>query len=161
MKNLTTDVLQALDNLVVHPWEDFGGIGEHKRLIVDHCEGIYLRDSDGNRFIDGPGGMWCVNVGHGRQEIADAMAEQAMTVCYSSPWSSGTSVSSLLAEKLQEISPGDLNHVFYATGGSSAVDAALRFVFFYNNALGRPEKKQIISRIGAYHGSTYLAATCS
>ena len=158
--NLDTQSLQDLDNLVIHPWEDIGQIGNQQRTIVGGGEGIYVTDTDGNRLIDGPGGMWCVNIGHGRKEMADAIAEQAIKLCYLSPWSLGTAPSALFAEKIAEVSPGDLNHVFVTTGGSTAVDSALRFVFFYNNALGRPEKKQIISRIGAYHGSTYLGATC-
>ncbi len=157
---LDTQSLRAKDNLVIHPWEDFANIGQQSRTIVARTEGIYVTDTDGNRLIDGPGGMWCVNIGHGRREMADAIAKQAEDLCYFSPWSLGTPPAAILAERLAEYAPGDLNHVFFTTGGSTAVDSALRFAFFYNNALGRPEKKQIISRIGAYHGSTYLSASC-
>ena len=157
---LDTRSLRAKDNLVIHPWEDFAQIGQQSRTIVARTEGIYVTDTDGNRLIDGPGGMWCVNIGHGRREMADAIAKQAEDLCYFSPWSLGTPPAAILAERLAEYAPGDLNHVFFTTGGSTAVDSALRFVFFYNNVLGRPEKKQIISRIGAYHGSTYLSASC-
>jgi adenosylmethionine-8-amino-7-oxononanoate aminotransferase len=159
--NPGTQALQDKDNLVIHPWEDIAHIGEQTRTIVARAEGIYVTDTDGNRLIDGPGGMWCVNIGHGRREMAQAMAHQAQELCYFSPWSLGTPPAALLAERLAERSPGDLNHILFTTGGSTAVDSALRFVFFYNNVLGRPEKKQIISRIGAYHGSTYLSASCA
>lgn len=158
---LDTAQLQAQDNHVVHPWEDFKTIGRNKRTIVGRAEGIYIYDSDGNRLIDGPAGMWCVNIGHGRREIADAIARQAMDMAYFSPWSVGNAPAAQLADKLASLSPGDLNHVFFSSGGSTAVDSALRFVMFYNNYLGRPEKKQIISRQNAYHGSTYLSASCS
>ena len=158
---LDTARLQAQDNHVVHPWEDFKTIGQNRRTIVGRSEGIYIYDSDGNRLIDGPAGMWCVNIGHGRKEIADAIARQATEMAYFSPWSVGNAPAARLAEKMAALAPGDLNHVFFSSGGSTAVDSALRFVMFYNNYLGRPEKKQIISRQDAYHGSTYLSASCS
>ncbi|HMB75833.1 MAG TPA: aminotransferase [Kiloniellaceae bacterium] len=156
-----TEKLQQQDNLVVHPWEDFNEIGNQTRTIIEGSDGIYVMDSDGNRLIDGPAGMWCVNIGHGRREMADCIAEQAMQLPYFSPWSIATAPAAVLAEKIASLAPGDLKRVFFATGGSSAVDSALRFVMFYNNRKGRPEKKQIISRQEAYHGSTYLAAACS
>ncbi len=161
LTNLDTAALRAQDNYYVHPWENLQKSGRQARTIITRSEGIHVYDSDGNKLIDGPAGMWCVNVGHGRREIADAIAEQALEMPYFSPWSEGTQPSGALAEKLAELSPGDLDHVFFATGGSTAVDSALRFAMFFNNYLGRPEKKHIISRHEAYHGSTYLSASCS
>ncbi|MCL4142439.1 UNVERIFIED_CONTAM: hypothetical protein GTU68_007134, partial [Idotea baltica] len=105
--------------------------------------------------------MWCVNVGHGRQEIIDAIAKQLGELSYFSPWTMSVPITTKLAERMASISPGDLNNIFFTTGGSTAVDSALRFVFFYNNCLGRPEKKQIISRVNGYHGSTYLSSSVS
>ena len=156
-----TATLRRQDNFYIHPWENIEKLGANERTIISRSEGIYVYDSEGNRLIDGPAGMWCVNAGHGRREIADAMARQALEMPYFSPWSVGTLPSGALAEKLAELSPGDLNHVFFATGGSTAVDSALRFSMFYNNYRGCPEKKHIISRQEAYHGSTYLAASAS
>ncbi len=161
LTNLDTAALRAQDNYYVHPWENLQKSGRQARTIITRSEGIHVFDSDGNKLIDGPAGMWCVNVGHGRREIADAIAEQALKMPYFSPWSEGTQPSGALAEKLAELSPGDLDHVFFATGGSTAVDSALRFAMYFNNYLGRPEKKHIISRHEAYHGSTYLSASCS
>jgi adenosylmethionine-8-amino-7-oxononanoate aminotransferase len=115
-----TRALQDKDNLVIHPWEDIAHIGEQARTIVARAEGIYVTDTDGNRLIDGPGGMWCVNIGHGRREMAEAMAHQAQELCYFSPWSLGTPPAALLAERLAERSPGDLNHVLFTTGASIA-----------------------------------------
>jgi len=163
MTELKTDTrtLRDMDKRFLHPWEDVTDIGSEGRTIITKGDGIYITDSDGNRMIDGPGGMWCVNAGHGRREIIDAVAEQMENLSYFSPWSVSASPAAILADRLAGLAPGDLNHVFFTTGGSTAVDSALRFVFFYNNCLGRPEKKQIISRIGAYHGSTYLTASCS
>ncbi len=156
-----TERLRAQDRHWIHPWENFQTAQTIERTIVSHAEGIYIYDTDGNRLIDGPGGMWCVNIGHGNGEIADAVAEQIRRLSYYTPWSSSNAPAAELSEKLAELAPGDLNHVFYTTGGSTAVDSALRFVMYLNNSLGRPEKKHIISRQDAYHGSTYLAASCS
>lgn len=151
--------IRRMDEHVIHPWESFDQ--PEARTIVDAGAGIYVYDGEGNRLLDGPGGMWCVNAGHGRREIANAMAAQGAQLSYISPWSHPTAPAARLAERLAAVAPGDLDHVFYTTGGSTAVDSALRFVMFYNNVLGRPQKKHIISRHDAYHGSTYLSAAVS
>jgi len=156
-----TEAIQAKDNKFVHPWENLKLIGKNKRPVLTRGEGIYVYDSDGNRYIDGPAGMWCVNVGYGRSEIADAVAKQLAEMPYDSPWSFTNVPAAQLAERLTALTPGDLNHVFFTTAGSLAVDSALRFVLFYNTILGRPQKRQIITRQDAYHGSTYLTASCS
>ena len=156
-----TATLQREDNLWLHPWEDMAKVGKNKRTVIARSEGVYLYDTEGNRLLDGPAGMWCVNIGHGREEIAEAVAAQIRQMPYISPWSIANPPAAELSARLAPLTPGDLNHVFYTTGGSTAVDSALRFVMFYNNAMGRPEKKQSISRQGAYHGSTYLSASCS
>ena len=149
--------VREMDEHVVHPWESFDRPNTN-RTIISSGAGVYVYDYQGNRLLDGPGGMWCVNVGHGRQEIADAMADQAAQLSYISPWSHPTAPAARLADRLSSVAPGDLDHVFYTTGGSTAIDSALRFCLFYNNVLGRPEKKHIITRHDAYHGSTYLSA---
>ncbi len=154
MPKLNTESIQKQDNRFLHPWENIKKLGENRRTVISGADGVYIEDSDGNRMLDGPAGMWCVNIGHRREEMAKAIADQVMQLTYVSPWSLTTTPASLLAGKLAEISPGDLNHVFYTTGGSTAVDSALRFVMFRNNVLGRPDKKQFISRTNAYHGST-------
>ena len=149
------------DGQFVHPWENIEELGNSQRTVLAGAEGVYLIDSEGRRYLDGPAGMWCVNVGYGRQEIADAMSEQAMRLAYFSPWSFVESNAATLAARLSRYTPGDLDHIFFTTGGSTAVDSALRFVQFMNHVLGRPEKQHIISRRGGYHGSTYLAAAVS
>lgn len=161
MSNKTTQTLQHDDNLFLHPWESIDEVGHHKRTVVTEGDGVYITDSEGNRLLDGPGGMWCVNIGHHRAEMAKAISDQIMQLTYVSPWSLTNAPASLLAEKLASLSPGDLNHVFYTTGGSTAVDSALRFVMFRNNVLNKPNKKHIIARHNGYHGSTYLAASAS
>ncbi len=146
---------------LLHPWEAVGPEEAEGRMIAAEGDGIYLIDSQGRRFIDGPGGMWNVQVGYGRKELGEAMAAQASRLAYHSPWSFASEPSAQLARKLAEIAPGDLNTVFFATGGSSAVDSALRFAQFRNNLRGLPDKKIFISREKSYHGSTYLTGSVS
>jgi len=146
---------------LIQPWQGMAGLGKDVRTVLGHSEGIYIYDGHGKRLIDGPGGMWCVQIGYGRREMAEAIADQVVNLAYNSPWGSTSVPAAQLAERIASYAPGDLKHVFYTTGGSTAVDSALRFVMFYNNVMGRPEKKQIISRHRAYHGSTYLSASCS
>ncbi len=161
LRNLGTEQLQEKDNKFVHPWEGFKEYGNNKRTIIKKADGVYFHDSDGNRLLDGPGGMWCVQIGYGREDMADAIRDQALEMAYCSPWSLSNEPAALLADKLSTLTPGDLNNTFFTSSGSAAVDSALRFVMFYNNILGRPDKKHIISRKKAYHGSTYLAASVS
>jgi adenosylmethionine-8-amino-7-oxononanoate aminotransferase len=147
---------------MIHPWVDLGLVKSREPLIVVEGEGATVTDSRGHRMIDGIGGMWCVNVGYGRDEIADAIAEQARKLCYFSPFGIiATPPSIEFAHRLAQHAPGDLKHVFFTTGGSTAVDSALRFVQFRNNFLGKPKKKHIITREYAYHGSTLLSASVS
>ena len=146
---------------VLAPAQEMAKLGRSVQPVLTHGEGIYVYDEAGRRLIDGPAGMWCAQVGYGRQEIVDAISEQAMALPYASPWYMSTSPSARLAAKIATLTPGDLNRVFFTTGGSTAVDSALRFTEFYNNVLGRPEKKKIIVRMDGYHGSTSLTAACT
>ena len=144
----------------VHPWHDFKKEANHFAL-ASKGEGIYIYDQNGSRHIDGPGGMWCVNLGYGRTEIADAISEQAKRLPYCSPWYYSNEPAANLAKKIAERTPGDLNNVFFTTCGSTAIDSALRFVQFYFNFLDQPQKKTVIARDKGYHGSTYFAASIS
>ncbi len=153
--------LKRNDNLFIHPWDDMVKIGRHERTLLDRGEGVYVYDSDGNRLLDAPAGMWCVNIGHGRAEMAQAVYDQIMALPYVSPWSMTTGPAAEFAAQVAEQSPGDLNHVFFTTCGSTAVDSALRFAQFYNNMRGKPNKKHIISQKKGYHGSTYLGGSVS
>jgi adenosylmethionine-8-amino-7-oxononanoate aminotransferase len=150
---------EGAERHLIQPWPYAGAIGNEARTPIEAGEGIYITDGEGRRLIDGPAGMWCVNLGHRREELARVMAEQAMELSYNTPWYTMSDPSAELARRLAAHAPGDLDHVFFTTGGSSAVETALRFMQFYNNVRGRPEKKLILSRGGAYHGSTYLSAS--
>lgn len=155
------DVAEAMRGHILLPAQEMARLGKAAQPVLTHAEGIYVHAEGGRRLIDGPAGMWCAQVGYGRKEIVDAIAHQAMTLPYASPWYMATSPSARLAEKIASLTPGDLNRVFFTTGGSTAVDSALRFSEFYNNVLGRPEKKRIIVRFDGYHGSTALTAACT
>ena len=153
--------LKRSDNQFIHPWDDIARLGKNQRTVVEKGDGVYVYDSDGKRLLDGPGGMWCVNIGHGREEMARAIYDQIMQLPFTSPWSLTTGPAATFSQALAAEAPGDLNHAFFTTGGSTAVDSALRFVQFYNNVRGKPEKKKIISHKRGYHGSTYLSASVS
>ena len=153
------DAVDLAKKHLVQPWPYAGSIGTEARSLMQSGDGIYLIDGEGKRLIDGPAGMWCLNVGHRREELARVMYDQAMELSYNTPWYTMNAPSAELSRRIADHAPGDLNHVFYTTGGSSAVETALRFMQFYNNVRGRPEKKLILSRGGAYHGSTYLSAS--
>ena len=159
MKNDYISEIHEKDKLVLHPYADLKDRGTYKRKLIVKSDNIYLYDEDGKRYIDGPGGMWCNNIGHGNKEIAEAIKNQIETMDYCSPFSESSERAAELASVLSELSPGDLNTVFFTPDGSSANETALRFIMLYNNILGRPEKKHIISRDRAYHGSTYLTGS--
>lgn len=142
----------------LHPWTDFAALDERGALVLTEAKGAHVFDSDGNKYLDGIAGLWCVNVGYGRAEIARAMAEQAERMVYYSSFGAHTSPpAAALARKLAELSPRGLSHVLFGTGGSMANDSAVRMIHFYFNRLGKPRKKKIITRRDGYHGSTYMA----
>ncbi len=144
----------------IHPWTNFATFKDEGSDVMAESEGVYVFNSDGDRFIDGIAGLWCVNIGYGRDEMAQAIADQARRICYYSTFTHLTTPPAAeLAAKLAEIAPANLNRVFYGTGGSMANDTAIRIIHFYFNRLGKPTKKKIISRVDGYHGSTYLAMT--
>jgi putrescine aminotransferase len=153
--------LKQRDNQFIHPWDDIVKLGSHQRTLLNKGEGVYVYDSDGNRLLDAPAGMWCVNIGHGRKEMAQAVYDQIMALPYASPWSIATGPAAQFAAEIAAEAPGDIDHVFFTTCGSTAVDSALRFVQFYNNVRGKPSKKHIISHKKGYHGSTYLGGSVS
>ncbi len=145
---------------MLHPWGNLPELGEDQDItLVTRGEGAYIYDSAGHRMIDGPAGMWCMQLGYGRQEIADAVSKQIMELAYSTSFFVLNQREVELAERIASKTPGDLNRVYFTTGGSTAVDSALRLCQLRNNIKGENNRKHIISRHRAYHGSTYLAAS--
>ena len=107
----------------IHPYTDFSTFKEQGSQIIRSAEGVHVVDSRGNRLLDGMAGLWCVNIGHGRREMVECIAEQAARKQYYKPFGhSGNEPAAMLAAKPAELTPGGLNHVFYTTGGSTAND---------------------------------------
>lgn len=131
---------------------------ERPRRIVSG-DGCRVTDSEGNRFIDAVSGLWCASLGFDTPRLADAAARQMRELAYYHSFMGRTSsVIESYAARLVEKLPGDLAHVFFATSGSEAVETAAKFVRYYQNARGRPDKKKIIARRNAYHGSGQVSA---
>lgn len=146
----------------IHPWDDHPRLDEESCLVVADGQGAYVYDSAGKRYLDGIGGLWCVNVGYGRDEIADAMAAQARRLAFYNTFTDTTHPPAAeLSAKLAEIAPAHLNHVAYSGSGSAANETAIRLIHNYFNRLGKPEKKHILTRWQAYHGSTLLTSSLS
>jgi putrescine---pyruvate transaminase len=146
----------------LHPWTHFDSFKKEGSLVMGRGEGAYVFDLAGKRYLDGIGGLWCVNMGYGREEIVAAIAEQARRLAFFNPFVDTTNVPAAeLAARLADLAPGRLNHVFFTCGGSTANDTAVRLIQFYQSRRGKPEKRHIIARLGSYHGSTYLTGSIS
>ena len=158
MNKYTQEIMEKDKKHFMHPWTIFDVYKTEGALPIEKANGIHLEDTDGNRYVDAVGGLWCNNIGTGRREMADAIAEQVMAMSYASPFVDMTNVpATLLAEKVASLAPGDLNRVFFSCGGSTAVDTAYRLIQYYQNCRGKHSKKHIISRQMSYHGSTFAA----
>jgi adenosylmethionine-8-amino-7-oxononanoate aminotransferase len=145
---------------VLHPWGKLHPAQDSDFMLEG--DGVHVKDGQGRTLLDGIAGLWCVNVGYRRREIAEAMAEQAMRLpFYTAFMESGNLPSTQLARAVAAGAPGDLRRVFFTTGGSTANDSAIRFLHLLANNTGRPGKKHLITRADAYHGSTFLTASCS
>ena len=154
--NLPTAELQKLDAAHhIHPFTDADGLEAKGARVITRGEGVWLTDSEGHRIIDGMAGLWCVNIGYGRKELAQAAAKQMEELAYYNTFFQTTHVPAIaLAAKLAEVAPGDLNHVFFAGSGSEANDTNIRLVRRYWQVKGQPERRVIIARWNGYHGST-------
>ena len=158
---IDTGAYQALD--AAHHWHPFTDTkalqSEGSRVIVK-AQGSTLWDSDGNKILDGMSGLWCVNVGYGRESLADVAARQMKELpYYNTFFKTTTAPATELAAKLVALTPDGLNHTFFANSGSEANDTIVRMVRHFWNLRGKPTKKTIISREFAYHGSTMVAAS--
>ncbi len=160
-KNYSTAQMQALDNAhYLHPDTDHKEIREKNARIITRADGPYIYDSDGHEMLDGMAGLWCVNLGYGREELAKAAYDQMLELPYYNSFFMCTTPSPiLLAAKIAELAPDHMNEVFYGSSGSDANDTAIRMVRQYWALEGKPEKSIIISRHDAYHGSTIAAVS--
>ena len=154
--HMPTAELQALDAAHhMHPFTTGDELNAKGARVITAAKGVMLRDSEGNQILDAMAGLWCVNVGYGRDELADVAARQMRELPYYNTFFMTTHVPVIaLSQRLAELAPGDLNHVFYAGSGSEANDTNIRMVRTYWDMKGKPSKKVIISRHNAYHGSS-------
>jgi len=130
---------------------------QDKAPTVTRADGHYFWDSAGRRVFDGLSGLFVVQVGHGREELAEAAARQARELAFFPVWSSAHKPGIDLAERLADYAPGDLNHVFFTTGGSEAVETAWKLAKQFWQLVGKPHKRKVLSRAGSYHGTTHGA----
>ena len=134
--------------------------GESPRRMMQGGEGCYITDSEGRRSLDAFAGLYCVNVGYGRTEIADAIAKQAHELAYYHAYvGHGTEASITLARMIVERAPAHMSRVYFGLSGSDANETNIKLIWYYNNVLGRPEKKKIISRWRGYHGSGVMTGS--
>jgi putrescine---pyruvate transaminase len=162
---LTTPEIQALDSAhFLHPFTDFKDLATRGARVIDRGEGIYVWDTGGKKLLDAMSGLWCVNVGYGRKELAEAAYQQMMKLpFYNSFFQTTNEPAVKLAAKLASLAPkvGDrsFSHVFYSSSGSESNDSNVRMVRRYWDLLGQTQRKVIIGRVNAYHGSTVAGAS--
>ncbi len=159
--HMPTAELQALDAAHhLHPFTAGAELAQKGARVITRADGVTLWDSEGDSILDAMAGLWCVNIGYGRHELAEVAARQMKELPYYNTFFQSTHVPVIaLAAKLAELAPHDLNHTFFAGGGSEANDTNIRLVRHYWATKGQPEKKVIISRKNAYHGSTLGGAS--
>ncbi|NDW45821.1 aspartate aminotransferase family protein [Ruegeria sp. PrR005] len=158
--HMPTAELQALDAAHhVHPFSANTELGREGARVITRAKGVWLTDSEGEEILDGMAGLWCVNIGYGRDELAEVAARQMRELPYYNTFFKTTHVPVIaLAQKLAELAPGDLNHVFFSSGGSDANDTNIRLVRTYWQNKGQSDKNIIISRKNAYHGSSVASS---
>jgi len=144
----------------LHPYTNARKNENEGSLILDRGDGVYVVDEDGNRYLEAMAGLWCAGLGFSEKRLVDAASKQMAKLPYYHSFAQKTATPVIdLAEKVIEITPAQLTKVFFANSGSEANDTAVKMVWYYNNALGRPRKKKIISRVKGYHGVTVAAAS--
>ena len=160
-QNFSLSQLQAIDAAHhLHPFTDHKELRATGSRVIARADGPFIYDSDGNQILDGMAGLWCVNLGYGRTELAEAAYEQMKELpYYNSFFKCSTPTPILLSQKLADIAPANMNQVFYGSSGSEANDTAVRLVRHYWQLMGKPSKNRIISRKSAYHGSTITGAS--
>jgi L-2,4-diaminobutyrate transaminase len=159
----TNDELSQWDReSLFHPSTNLGQFarGEGPQRIIQGAEGVHIIDRDGNRLLDGFAGLYCVNVGYGRTEIAEAIAKQAHELAYYHAYAGhGSEASITLAKMVMDRAPKHMARVYFGLGGSDANETNVKLVWYYNNIRGLPQKKKIISRWRGYHGSGLMTGS--
>src|SRR5699024_10708552 len=164
MTNITKDQLIELDkNYFLHPTSSIEQQQEAgPAIIFEKGEGIYLQDMDGKKYMEGMSSLWNVNIGYGRKEIAEVAKKQMEKLSFSSTFSTYSHQPVIkLASKIAELAPGNLNTVFFTSGGSEANDSAIKLVRHYWNTKGEPNRKRIVARKRGYHGVSMGATSAT
>jgi len=161
LMTLTTAEYQALDNAhFLHPFTDHKRMHETGARIIERAEGVYLWDSDGHQMLDGMAGLWCVNVGYGRKDLAEVARKQIEKLPYYNSFFQTAHPPVIdLSKLLSEITQEHLTHVFLTNSGSESNDTVVRMARYFWQCMGHPDKQVIISRKNAYHGSTIAGAS--
>jgi len=147
-------------NHYLHPYTNLSLHREVGPMVIVRGEGVYVYDSEGNRYLEGLGGLFCASLGFSETRLADAADRQMRKLPFYHAFGHKSSEPSiLLAEKLISMAPVPMSKVFFANSGSEANDTAVKLIWYFNNAIGRPQKKKIISRTRAYHGVTIASAS--
>ncbi len=156
LTNVQTRDIEA----VLHPYTPLHKLSDGGPLVMSRGKGVYLYDTQGKEYIEGMAGLWCAGLGFGDEEMIEAATEQMRTLPYYHLFGAkGMEPAVELAEQLKELAPVPISKVFFTSSGSEANDTQVKLAWYLNNALGRPEKKKIISRIKAYHGVTIMSGS--
>jgi L-2,4-diaminobutyrate transaminase len=152
---MTTDLREMDLDSHLHPYTNFADIAEHGAVVMKSAHGVRVQDIYGREYIDAMSGLWCCDVGYGRQEIASAIADQARELAFFHTFfGMATEPTIRLADRLKRLMPWPIARVFFGLSGSDANDTQIKLVWLYNNLRGKPEKTKILSRHMAYHGIT-------
>lgn len=144
---------------LVHPVTSYRGHEKRGVRVLKSAKGATMTDATGRQLLDGFAGLWCVNVGYGQESVVEAATRQLRELPYATNYFGlGSEPAIRLAAELAERAPGDLNHVYFTLGGSDAIDSTVRFIRYYWNAKGKPQKDQFISVAQGYHGSSTVGA---
>jgi 4-aminobutyrate--pyruvate transaminase len=143
-----------------HPYTNFPALLARGPLVLKRGKGVYVWDAAGKRYIEGMAGLWSTALGYGNEEMAETARQQISTLSYAHLFAAKSHEAAIaLAEKIKELSPAPASHVLYTSSGSEANDTQIKLAWYYNNAVGKPQKKKFISRRRAYHGVTLGAAS--
>src|SRR3954470_18851736 len=152
-------LIEADRQHLIHPVINYRAHEARGVTVLESASGAFLSDAAGNELLDAFSGLWCVNVGYGQQSIVEAATAQMQKLPYATSYFHfGCEPAIELAQKLAQVAPASLQHVYFTLGGSDAVDSAIRFITHYFNATGRPSKKHIIALQRGYHGSSSMGA---
>lgn len=153
--------LQVRDlETVLHPYTNQATIRDTGTLVLERAKGIHVYDVDGKPYIEGMAGLWCTSLGYGNEELADAAYAQMKKLSFTHLFGGKSHDPAIeLAERLKEKAPVPISKVFFVCSGSEANDSQIKMIWYMNNAMGRPQKKKIVSRIKGYHGVTIASAS--